>query len=87
MTIQFLTKFLDDKIKENKNFIKITFYELRIKNGLSEKEVSEFLKLSKIRLENMQYQVCFTGAKFYNNNKENAVQAQDYMIAIKEGNN
>ena len=44
-----------------------------------------FLKYAKIRLENMNYQVYFTGAKFTYNNEIRQVQDNEYMIAIKEG--
>lgn len=86
MTTQFVTEYLDNKIEKNKNYIKCTFYELRVKRNLSEEQVDELLKLAKTRLENMNYQVYFTGAKFQYNGKEQQVQSQDYMIAIKERN-
>ena len=86
MTTQFVTDYLDDKIEKNENYIECTFYELRVKRGLSEEQVDEFLRLAKTRLENMNYQVYFTGAKFKYNGKEQQVQEQDYMIAIKERN-
>ena len=75
-----------NKIEKNENYIKCTFYELRVKRTLSEEQVDELLKLAKTRLENMNYQVYFTGAKFKYNGKEQQVQSQDYMIAIKERN-
>lgn len=86
MTTQFVTEYLDNKIEKNGNYIKCTFYELRVKRNLSEEQVDELLKLAKTRLENMNYQVYFTGAKFKYNGKEQQVQSQDYMIAIKERN-
>ena len=51
---QFITEYLDNKIKQNEDMLIITFYELRIKYDLSEDETQEFLSLSKIRLENMK---------------------------------
>ena len=35
------TKLLDSKMAENENFIRFTFYELRVKNNLSEKPYSK----------------------------------------------
>lgn len=86
MTTQFVTEYLDNKIEKNENYIKCTFYELRVEKNLSEEEVEKLLELTKTRLENMNYQVYFTGAKFKYNGKEQQVQTQDYMIAIKESN-
>ena len=39
------TRLLDSKIAENENFIRFTFYELRVKNNLSEEDTNEFLRL------------------------------------------
>ena len=43
MTTEFVTNYIDKKLNENDNFIRYTFYELRVKNNLSEEEVDEFL--------------------------------------------
>lgn len=85
MTLEFVTEYLDKKINENENYIICTVYDLRVKNNVKESEVDEFLKYAKIRLENMNYNVYFTGAKFNYNGEYRQVQENEYMIAIKEG--
>lgn len=87
MTIQDITDYLDNKIKQNEEELRITFYELRIKNNLSELEIDKFLELCKTRLENMGYEVFFTGAKFKFKNINRIVQPNELMIAIKENVN
>ena len=84
MTMQDITNFLDNKIKKNENEIVVTFYEIRIKNNLSEAQTDNFLALCKTRLENMGYQVFFTGAKFVFQNANRTVQPNELMVAIKE---
>ena len=84
MTMQDITNFLDNKIKKNENEIVVTFYEIRIKNNLSETETDDFLAFCKTRLENMGYQVFFTGAKFVFQNANRTVQPNELMVAIKE---
>ena len=84
MTMQFITDYIDKKVKENNNFIRYTFYELRVKNNLSENEVDEFLRINKDYFENKGYNVYFTGAKFEYNNAKRTVQDNELMIAIKE---
>ena len=84
MSIKFVTEYLDRNIKENEDYIVCTFYDLRIKNNLSEEQVQEFLELAKTRLENLHYQVYFTGAKFDYKNNRNIVENNQYMVAIKE---
>lgn len=84
MTTQYVEKYLNYKLSQNENEIIYTFYELRIKNNLSEEEIDEFLRLNKTRLENLGYKVYFTGAKFVFNDANRTVQSNEYMIAIKE---
>lgn len=84
MTMQEITDFLDKKIEKDSNEIIITFYEIRVKMGLSEQETDTFLKFCKTRLENLEYQVFFTGAKFVYKNANRTVQPNQLMIALKE---
>jgi predicted RND superfamily exporter protein len=84
MTIQEITNYIDKKINENESFIRITFFEIRVKYGLSEKETDTFLELAKNKFENMGYNVYFTGAKFIYDNSNRTVQPNELMIAIKD---
>ena len=84
MNIEFVVNYISNKLKENKNYIRYTFYELRVKNNLSEEEVDEFLKVNKSYLEDKAYNVYFTGAKFVYENANRTVQDNELMIAIKE---
>lgn len=84
MTLQFISEYLDRKIDENEEIVTISFYDLRIKKGLTEKEVDKFLELARIRFLNMNYQVFFTGTKYKYKNVEKIVQSNEYMVAIKE---
>lgn len=84
MTTQYVEEYLNYKMSQNRSEIIYTFYELRIKKNLSEEEIDEFLRLNKIRLENLGYKVYFTGAKFVFQNANRTVQSNEYMIAIKE---
>ena len=36
MNLQFVNDYIERKLAENENYIRYTFYELRIKNNLSE---------------------------------------------------
>lgn len=84
MNTKFITEYLDKKIQENEDYIVCTFYDLRIKHNLSEEQVQIFLELAKTRLENLNYQVYFTGAKYNYRNNRNIVESNQYMVAIKE---
>ena len=82
--IQIIENTLIDKKKESPNYIRYTFYELRVKYNLSEEDADRFLFLIRIKLENEGYNVYFTGAKFEYNNARMIVQDNELMIAIKD---
>lgn len=85
MTDAFIIKYIDKKLKESEdeNYIRYTFYELRIKNNLTEEEIDRFLKINKDYFENKGYEVFFTGAKFIYGDMKLAVQDNELMIAVK----
>lgn len=84
MTKQFVIDYIDKKLEENEEFIRYTFYELRVKNNLSEEDLETFLKINKDYFENKGYNVYFTDAKFTYKNANRTVQPNEIMIAIKE---
>ena len=86
MTDAFIIKYNDKKLKESEdeNYIRYTFYELRIKNNLTEEEIDRFLKINKDYFENKGYNVFFTGAKFTYRDVNLIVKDNELMIAIKE---
>ena len=84
MDLQFVDNYINKKLEENENYIRYTFYELRIRNNLSEEEVDKFLALNKTYLEKKGFNVYFTGARFFYENANRIVQPNELMIAIKE---
>ncbi len=86
MTDAFVIEYTNNKIKniENKNFVRYTFYELRIKNNLTDDEVDRFLRISREYFENRDYKVYFTNAKYVYKNANMMVQPNELMIAVKE---
>ena len=53
MMTDYVGRYIDYKLLENEEEIRITFYELRVKENLTEIETEEFLQLCKNKLENM----------------------------------
>ncbi len=82
--IKLIENTLKIKMKINPNYIRYTYYELRVKYNLSEENTDRFLILIRTKLENQGYSVFFTGAKFEYNNAKITVQDNELMIAIKE---
>lgn len=83
MTNNFITNYIDNKISQNTNFIRFTFYELRIKNNLSEEDTDEFLRLAMTYLENNGYEVYVGNARYKYNNASQNVQPNELLIAFK----
>ena len=83
MTKQFITDYINNKIAENENFIRFTFYELRIKHNLSEEDTEEFLKLCMTYLENKDYEVYIGNSRYIYNNAKQNVQPNELLIAFK----
>lgn len=85
MTDKFVINYIDKKISESEdvNYIVYSFYELKIKNNLSEDEIQRFLKINKDYFENKGYNVYFTSARFTYKNTSILVQDNQLMIAVK----
>ena len=83
MNLNYITKYLDNKISENNQYIDISFFELRIREQLSKSDTDEFIKYSKIRLKNLGYNVYLTGEKYIYNNETKVVNSNQLIIAIK----
>lgn len=88
MTEKELKKFtiglIESKEKQNENYIRYSYYELKVKNNLSEEEIDEVLKISRNYFENKAYNVYFTNAEFEYRNAKRKVETNEYMIAFKE---
>ena len=84
MTTQFVTEYINKKIENNNNFIRFTFYELRIKNDWSEEDTDEFLRLAMTYLENKGYEVYIGNSRYTYNNANQNVQPNELLIAFKE---
>ena len=80
---RFIQKFIEEKMKLDSNYIRCTFYEIRVKNNFTEEDTLEFLKLIRNYLENNNFNVYFTGAKFVYKEANRTVQPNELFIAYK----
>ena len=74
---------LNNKLEQDDNFIRYSFYELRVKYNLSEVEVTKFLELIKNRLFYAEYKTYITGESYTYNGKTYKVEDNEILIAIK----
>ncbi len=81
---KFTINLIESKETKNENYIRYSYYELKVKSNLSEKEIDEVLKISRDYFENKGYKVYFTNAEFEYQNAKRKVEVNEYMIAFKE---
>ena len=84
LTLEYITNYIDNKILENEEIIKIKFYELVVKEKLSKTQVTDFLKYSVIRLKNIGYKIDDQGEIYTYNGNEYKVETDLFYVAIKE---
>lgn len=84
---QLIDIILDSRMSENSDFIRITYYEIKIKCNLSNEQCDEFIRLAKIKLENMNYRVYLQDEKYTYENANRTVQINEVLIAIRKPKN
>lgn len=84
MNLEYITEYINHKINRNEKFITLTFYELRLKEGLSKEDTEFFVKLSKQRLLNLGYLVYETGESYQYQGQAGRVDNNLFYVAIKE---
>ena len=87
MSLEEITELIDSKIEKDPNciiFTLFTWFEIRVRKNLTEEQTDDFLRLARNRLENLNYKVYFTGAKFVYENANRTVQDNELLIAIKD---
>ena len=83
MDKSFVEKYVNEKLSKGENIISISFFEIRVKNNLSEKDTEEFLKLAKSRLEKAGFKVYLSGEYTYRDIKCQ-VKSNELLVAVKE---
>lgn len=84
MTEQFIFDYISRKEIENANFIRYSYYELKVKSNLTDEEIDKFLRVNRDYFENKGYKVYFTNARYTYNGANQNVQPNELMIAFKE---
>lgn len=83
MTMEYITEFINKKLKENDEFIRYSFFELSANPALSKEDVSTILEVSKTYFINTGYNVFVTGQSYEYNGLIKKVESNELLIAIK----
>lgn len=81
--IELIEKILEVKLISDTDFVKLTYFELKVTFNLTDDEIDDFLRLIRTKLENLEYDVYFTEAEYTYNNITTKVKSNELMIAIK----
>ena len=83
MTLEFVDNYLNSKLAENKEIIRFSFYEVRMKLNLSEEDSIIFLQLIAQKLMNTGYLVYKTGETYTYKGKTQEILDNELLVAIK----
>ena len=81
---EFVRNYIADKIEKNSDEVRYSYFELKVKMDMDERDIDRFLKCSRIILEEYDYRVYFTGSKFEYKNAKRNVEDNEFMIAVKD---
>ena len=79
--ISIIDELIEEKLAIDDNFLRFTFFEVRVKK---EEEEKEFAQLAGIKLTNMGYTVYFQDQEFIYKEAKRRVQINELIIAIKD---
>ncbi len=82
--ISIIDELIEEKLAIDDNFLRFTFFEVRVKKGVKEEEEKEFAQLAGIKLTNMGYTVYFQDQEFIYKEAKRRVQINELIIAIKD---
>lgn len=83
MTLEQITKFIDEKIELNENKVIISFFELRVVRNLKKEDENYTIHLMATRLNNLGYKVYRIGQKYTENGEEKIVERNKFIVALK----
>lgn len=84
MTLEFIDNYLNSKLAENKEIIRFSFYEVRMKLNLSEEDSIIFLQLIAQKLMNTGFLVYKTGETYTYKGKTQEILDNELLVAIKK---
>lgn len=85
MTLEQISEIINERIDtKDDSIIIFTYYQLRVKENLSESDLREFIYYGKIRLENLGYKVYLPGQRYTWDYADRFVQDNELLLAIKQ---
>lgn len=83
MTLEELTKMIEQKRYKNEDKIVFTYYEMRVKQNLSPEELEKVLELITNYLVNNGYSIYREKQEYEYQGKKEKVESNEVLVAIK----
>lgn len=84
MNLQQIDAYLENKLKQNQDYVVFTFYELRINLNLSSEETLNFLHLVSTKLQNINYRIYQLDQEYIYEGQRKKVEQNQLLVAIKQ---
>ncbi|NLC88319.1 MAG: hypothetical protein GX682_06130 [Clostridiaceae bacterium] len=82
--IAIIEETLKQKIAQNTDFIRYSYFEINVKYNFTEEDKRKFMFFIRNKLENMNYIMYIEGEKYIFNDKEYTVGTNESIIAIRK---
>lgn len=84
MNLQQIDLYIENKLRQNENYVIFTYYELRVKLNFSSEETLNFLHLVSTKLQNNNYKIYRTGQEYIYEGQNKKVEENQLLVAIKQ---
>lgn len=83
LNMEKVNNYLTKKLETHSDIIICTYFEMKIKLDISEKDENLFLRYARDKLQENGYDCYFTNSKYKYNNEEKIVDTNELIVAIK----
>ena len=84
MSLEEISKIIDEKVDNGNGKIVFTFYEVNLKYNFSKEDKQKFLRLAETKLENLGYKCYFEKQQYRYMGELHNLQPNEVMVAIKK---
>lgn len=84
MSLEDITKIINEKINENNGKIVFSFYEINVKYNFTKEDKQKFLRLAETKLENLGYKCYFEKQQYRYMGELYNLQPNEVMVAIRK---
>lgn len=84
MSLEDITKIINEKINKNSGKIVFSFYEINVKYNFTKEDKQKFLRLAETKLDNLGYKCYFEKQQYRYMGEIHNLQQNEVMVAIRK---